>query len=78
MASKTISARILMPWRLDWEWAEHARPNWKFLNKKVLRNLRIFRIILSGFPGGSDSKESACNTGNLGSIPGLGRSPGGG
>ena len=28
------------------------------------------------FPGGSDSKESACNVGNLGSIPGLGRSPG--
>jgi len=29
-----------------------------------------------GFPGGSDSEESACNAGNLGSIPGLGRSPG--
>ena len=29
-----------------------------------------------GFPGGSDSKESAYNAGDLGSIPGLGRSPG--
>ena len=29
-----------------------------------------------GFLGGSDSKESACNTRDLGSIPGLGRSPG--
>ena len=28
------------------------------------------------FPGGSDSKESSCNAGDLGSIPGLGRSPG--
>ena len=28
-----------------------------------------------GFPGGSDSKESACNAGDPGSIPGLGRSP---
>ena len=28
------------------------------------------------FPGGSDGKESACNAGDLGSIPGLGRSPG--
>ena len=28
------------------------------------------------FPGGSDGKETACNTGDLGSIPGLGRSPG--
>ena len=30
----------------------------------------------TGFPGGSDSKESACNAGDLGSIPGLGRSSG--
>ena len=29
-----------------------------------------------GFPGGLDSKESACNAEDLGSIPGLGRSPG--
>ena len=29
-----------------------------------------------GFPCGSASKESACNVGDLGSIPGLGRSPG--
>jgi len=29
-----------------------------------------------GFSGGSVDKESACNSGNLGSIPGLGRSPG--
>ena len=28
------------------------------------------------FPGGSDSKESACNVGDLGQIPGLERSPG--
>ena len=28
-----------------------------------------------GFPGGSDGKESACNVGDLGLIPGLGRSP---
>ena len=31
-----------------------------------------------GFPGGSDGKESACNAGDPCSIPGLGRSPGGG
>ena len=28
-----------------------------------------------GFPGGPDSKESACDAGDLGSIPGWGRSP---
>ena len=31
-----------------------------------------------GFPGGSDGEESACSVGDLGAIPGLGRSPGGG
>ena len=31
-----------------------------------------------GFPGGASAKESAYNTGDLGSILGLGRSPGGG
>ena len=31
---------------------------------------------LLGFPGGSAGKESTCNMGDLGSIPGLGRSPG--
>ena len=31
---------------------------------------------IMGFPRGSDGKESACNAGDLGSNPGLGRSPG--
>ena len=31
-----------------------------------------------GFPGGSDGKEYACNAGDAGSIPGSGKSPGGG
>ena len=31
--------------------------------------------MLLGFPGGSVGKESACNARDLGSIPGLGRSP---
>ena len=31
---------------------------------------------MMGFPCGSAGKESACNMGHLGSIPGLGRSPG--
>ena len=36
----------------------------------------ISTINLMGFPGGSDNKESACNTRYLGLIPGSGRSPG--
>ena len=35
-------------------------------------------IHMRGFPGGSDGKESACNAGDPGSIPGSGRSPGDG
>ena len=31
---------------------------------------------MCGFPGGSEVKASACNAGDLGSIPGSGRSPG--
>ena len=35
-------------------------------------------LMATGFPGGSEGKEPACNAGDPGSIPGLGRSPGGG
>ena len=33
-------------------------------------------VSFSSFPGDSDDKESACNAGNLGLIPGSGRFPG--
>ena len=32
--------------------------------------------VFLGFPGGSDGKESACNAGDPGSVPGLARSSG--
>ena len=36
-----------------------------------------YRTVLQrGFPGGLDGEESTCGSGDLGSIPGLGRSPG--
>ena len=37
---------------------------------------KLFTRDYMGFPGGSDGKASACNVGDLGLIPGLGRSPG--
>ena len=43
-----------------------------------LQGQRLHLKLATGFPGGSDSKESTCNVGDLGSIPGLGRCPGGG
>ena len=42
---------------------------------QILSCVQLF-VTLQGFPGGSAGKESACNAGDLGLIPGLGRSPG--
>ena len=42
------------------------------------RRDRLPTPVFLGFPGGSAGKESARNAGDLGLIPGLGRSPGGG
>ena len=51
----------------------------QFLDQEdPLRRDRLPTPVFIGFPGGSDGKESACNVGDLGSIPELGRSPGGG
>ena len=40
------------------------------------RQIKAPAQLCSGFPGGLDGKESACNAGDPGSVPGLGRSPG--
>ena len=46
----------------------------------IIGYYKIFNIVpcayIGGFPGGSEVKVSACNAGDLGLIPGLGRSPG--
>ena len=49
-----------------------------FICFSVIVNLLIYRssLCIMRFPGGSGVKVSACNAGDLGSIPGLGRSPG--
>ena len=44
-----------------------------FIDHSVLKTAPL---PLLGFPGGSAGKVSACNVGDLGLIPGLGRSPG--
>ena len=51
------------PWFDSWVW-------------KIWRRDRLPITVFLGFPCGSAGKESACNVGDLGSIPGLGRSPG--
>ena len=49
-----------------------------FILTRVMVHFSLYIIIIRGFPGGSDGKESARNAGDLDLIPGLGRSPGGG
>ena len=44
------------------------------LHSQYNQNLKFYTTLC--FPGGSARKESACNAGDLGLIPGLGRSPG--
>ena len=46
------------------------------LSPLVISIKLITDIILLGLPGGSGGKESGCNAGDTGSVPGLGRSPG--
>ena len=55
-----------------------ALTRWTFASKVMSLLFNMLSRIDMGFPGGSDGKESACDAGDLGSIPGLGRSPGGG
>ena len=56
-------------------WAQPCTVNWGAEMKKAHFYPSKEPSHIS-FPSGSDSKESACNAGDLGSIPGLGRSPG--
>ena len=46
------------------------------LLKNIKRRDRLPSPVFLGFPCGSAGKESTCNAGDLGSIPGLGRSSG--
>ena len=50
-------------------------PSWLF---GPLRSFLYSSYLSEGFPCGSAGKEPTCNAGDLGLIPGLGRSPGGG
>ena len=69
------SVSFLLPFSRQCWWKSHSHP-WEE-SGRVQASGQISQS-LWGFPGGSDSKESICNLGDPGSIPGLGRSPGGG
>ena len=53
------------------------RPQFNSWTRKICwRRDTLLTPVFLGFPCGSAGKESACNAGDLGSIPGFGRSPG--
>ena len=59
--------------------AKESDTTWQLSNNPRNTELvppHLISLHLTGFCGGSDGKESACNSGDLGLIPGLGRSPG--
>ena len=70
-------SREVLEWHL---WTCHVSGvplgvQWVFHLDSCIHNLRTC-VVYRGFPGGSGSKECACSVGDLGLIPGLGRSPG--
>ena len=58
--------------------AMQKTPAWFLGQEDSRRRDRLPTSVFFRFPGYSVSKESPCNAGDLGSIPGLGRSSGGG
>ena len=59
-----------------WEKNFHEIPKSKTWICHSSSTIYIALTLYLGFPGGLDSKESACSVGDMGSIPGLRRSPG--
>ena len=55
---------------------QFRRPQFEsWIGKVPWRRDRLSTPVFLGFPCGSAGKKSACNVGDLGSVPGLGRSP---
>ena len=46
------------------------------LDQIWMKTIEMTHVMFKGFPCSSDDKAPNCNEGDLGSIPGLGRSPG--
>ena len=57
-------------------WFNFSFREYVFVLNNFFLVLTLFSSVLTDFPGGSDGKASAYNAGDLGLIPGLGRSPG--
>ena len=91
LAHAIVEARMSKIYRVGWKVGDTGKVGCYSLSSKAdytqnspfFRGLQSFSIkglqlVDEVFPSGSDGKESACNSGDLGSILELGRSPGGG
>ena len=74
----------ILVWRIPWteeagrlQSVELQRVGHNWVTN-VLLSFKMCKVLSLGFPGSSNDKKSACNGGDLGLIPGLERSPGGG
>ena len=70
-----------LPCYLSWQRIHlQCKRRWfdSWVRKIPWRMHRLPILVFLGFPGGSDRTEFTCNVGDLGLIPGLGKSPGGG
>ena len=71
-------ARLLCPWDFPGKNIGvgcHFLQTHSWVRKIPWRRVRLPAPVFLGFPGGSDGKESTCNAGDPGSIPGWGRFP---
>ena len=69
-------------WPVRWKSCLELSERDPFQRQRKLPQIKVYlneiTFTYGTFPGGSDGKESACSAGDMGSIPGSGRSPGGG
>ena len=79
VSASNLRIAIVQEWKVGGHLGESlallASPNALSPHFPLLRQLTGVTSLV-GFPCGSAGKESSCNAGDLGSIPGLGRSPG--
>ena len=72
--SVLVTVQLLHPYKTTGKTIPLTR--WIFVVKVMSLLFNMLSMLVMGFPCGSAGKESACNAGDLGSVPRLGRSPG--
>ena len=72
----TVQKHQIFSAQNQWSNSHTALTRWIFVSKVMSLVFHMLSGFVISFPDGSDGKESACNAGDLGSVPESGRSPG--